>query len=166
MSAAASENDVAEGWRLAADSWSFHRQFYRRVGRPTLHREYSDLLWQIRRGAECVHVDHRAGSMYRVTLRTGEQILVQGGAKQLYGVQPVDWQPPPPTANAPVKTAPAAPAKAAAAAEPEPAPPAKPARPLKATTLTLGSPAAARALAERLRRMGVPVDPTTGRPQV
>ncbi len=114
-----------DGWQLGRESWEFHRQFYRRTGRPAAWREYSAILWSIRkRQAEQLAPHH-----YRVTLADGSLVVVQGSGKRLSGVPSPGWTPPKP------------------AAKPEPPPEPKPAR--SPTTLTLGG-AAAAAAAKRL----------------
>ena len=130
---------VPAGWVLGRASWSFHRQFFERCGRPAERLEYSDILWQIRRGAERVERD-----LYRVRLADGRTVTVRGGRKLLLGVLPLDaqafdaqapWQPP--DARPPSNPV------------PDPVP--------RGSTLTLGgNKTAAKALAERLRRFGIP----------
>jgi hypothetical protein len=185
-----------EGWQLGAESWSFHREFFCRVGRPTIHGEYTGIRVQIQyRTGERLGPYH-----YRVVLRDGTPLIVRGNWHRLLGVEPTGWTPKPPKpARIPAITAPQsqplaealppkppepsvssrhAPALAEAqdAAVPkreEPerqarAPPVAeppPRRPLRASTLTLSNPAAAQALAERLRRFGVPEQAFSQAPQ-
>lgn len=142
-----------EGWQLGIESWAFHRQFFVRVGRPTAHREYTALRGKIRnRTAESL-----GGPYFRVTLVDGAPIVIRGGWTHLSGVEAGDWTPPSkPARKAAAKVA--APAPSAPEPKPQAPPPAAPVarRPLRASTLTLGNPAAARVLAERLRRSGIP----------
>ena len=121
MTADPTSDNAPTGWSLGRESWSFHRQFFERCGRPAEQFEYSNMLWQIRRGAERVERD-----LYRVKLADERIITVRGGRKLLLGVLPLDWQPPE-----------------------KPVP--------RASTLTLGgNKTVANALAERLRRYGIP----------
>lgn len=130
--------DIPEGWQLGADSWRFHRQFFVRVGRAAAHAEYAAIIAQIR-----FHIAPRLDRYhYRVTLADGTPLIVSGSWHKLNGVERPDWTPKPVKAAAPPPAAPPA------------VPP--PAKPLRASTLTLGNPAAAKALAERLRRFGIP----------
>jgi hypothetical protein len=137
--------DVHEGWQLGCESWSFHRQFHLRFGRPSSYGEYATILWQIRRG-DAEQLDRR---YYRATLSDGTTIIVRGGALHLSGVEAPDWTPP----RVRKPAAPPAPVAVAAPAA---------AKPLRASTLTLTNPAAGRVLAERLRRFGVPTHVTSG----
>lgn len=154
-----------EGWALGVESWSFHRQFHERLGRPTRHREYSYMLGQLWR-----HSARVAPFLYRVKSLDGLVIVVRGDNRHrvLRGVMPLDWQPPPPepvapTVAAPVlAVAPPTPAPAPVVAAPAQPPP-PPKRVLRPTTLTLGGDsAAAKVLAERLRRYGIPADSHAG----
>jgi hypothetical protein len=150
--------DFPEGWKLGSDSWRFHRQFFARTGRCTDYLEYSELITQIRaKTAERLDQYH-----YRVTMRDGSTIIVAGGWRQLNGCEPPTWTPKPKRVVADVTTnstqnfqvpiqEPAPPPEPVAAILP-------PRRKLGPTTLTLGNPAGARALAARLQRMGVPLD--------
>jgi hypothetical protein len=133
-------DSIPEGWALGVESWSFHRQFHERIGRPAAHREYTDIVWQILR-----HEAERLGpEVHRVKLTDGQTITVRSrpttivlsGRKHpsriLLGVRPLD--------------------------EPQPAK-----RILRPTTLTLGNPATARVAAERLQRhFGIPADALIG----
>jgi hypothetical protein len=145
-----SEEAFPEGWQLGAESWSFHRQFFVRVGRPAMHGEYTAIISQIR-----YNVAHKLGRYYyRVSLPDGSPLVVNGGWLRLNGVEPADWTPPPARVLTPPRaTAPPEPPPQARA-PPIAAPPQR--QPLRASTLTLGNPAAARALSERLRRFGIP----------
>jgi hypothetical protein len=148
-----------EGWALGVESWSFHRQFHERLGRPTQHREYSYMLGQLWR-----HSARVAPFLYRVKSQDGLVIVVRGDNRHrvLRGVMPLDWQPPPPEPTAPSVAAPT-PAPVVVAPAPAPPPPPPPKRVLRPTTLTLGSNSAAAAvLAERLRRYGIPADSHAG----
>ena len=139
-----------KGWQLGAESWAFHRQFYARVGRPTTQGEYAAIISQIRyRIAPKLARYH-----YQVTLLDGSPLIVSGNWQRLTTVEPADWTPPPVKALAPPPKA-----KPPARAPPTPIAIAEPPlpQPLRASTLTLGNPAAARAVAERLRRAGIPV---------
>ncbi len=155
------EDPFPEGWCLGDESWRFHRQFFVRVGRPAAFAEYTAIISQIRyKIAAKLDRYH-----YRVTLRDGATLIVSGSWHRLNGVEPTGWTP---KAEPSAK---AAPTPASAAPPPEPqaqarAPPKTiaeppPRQPLRASTLTLGNPAAARALAERLRRAGIPVERTS-----
>jgi hypothetical protein len=154
--------DFPEGWSLGEESWRFHRQFFARLGRTAAVHEYSLLLSQIRyRLAEAIGICGSGGRYYRVAMADGTPLVVIGSWHRLSGVNPGDWTPP-------VVAEAAAPETARETAAPEPLPPAvsPPARqPLRASTLTLSNPDAARALAARLRRIGVPAtNSTRGRP--
>jgi hypothetical protein len=134
-----------EGWQLGAESWSFHRQFYFRFGRPSAPREYTAIIGQIRDGIAIP----LGGLYFRVSLADGTPFVVRGGNEYLCAVEAADWTPP----------AKAQPRKLLQSKPPARAPPVSeppPAKPLRASTLTLGNPAAARVLADRLRRLGVP----------
>jgi hypothetical protein len=132
---------IPDGWQLGSESWSFHRQFYHLVGRPAAHGEYSLIRVQIQ-----YHTAERMGRYhYRVTLPNGLVLIVRGNWHRLLGVERPDWTPQPPKAAALPCKAP----KAERQAPPKP--------PARASTLTLNNPAAARAVAERLRRGGAPV---------
>jgi hypothetical protein len=163
-----------EGWQLGAESWRFHRQFFAQLGRPTTQGEYSAILAQIRYYLAPKLDAYR----YRVTLLDGSSLIVKGGRQYLAGVETADWSPPrrltrrsaspapakaaaPPPSLQPAPQAPAPPIASPPSLQPAPQAPAPPIasplprQPLRASTLTLGSPAAARALAERLRRAGI-----------
>lgn len=136
-----------EGWQLGCESWRFHRQFYARLGRVAEHGEYSAIRGQIR-----FHVAESLGARYyRVRLSDGTSIVIHGGWHRLSGVEPADWMPrskiPEPSQALPAADLPVA-------HQSEVPPP--PRQPLRASTLTLGNPGAARLLAERLRRFGLP----------
>jgi hypothetical protein len=173
-----------EGWQLGAESWNFHRQFFFVAGRPTRQGEYSAIIAQIRyKLAEPLDRHY-----WRVKLADGTPIVVKGGWMRMLGVEAADYvprprkvwfirprsglmsheasagpkplkgQPPASAKHGPSEVAPPAPTARAAApriAEPPPR------QPLRASTLTLGNPAAARVLAERLRRAGIPVAGTS-----
>jgi len=133
---------MREGWALGRESWSFHRQFFVRIGRPMLFGEYHAILRQIRRGgtARRLAIVSRGG-VYRVKLADGCQAIVRGGKKTLAAMLPPDWEPPPSPKLVIVA----------------PEVPSRPAMVLRGTTLSLNSPMAARALATRLRGMGIPI---------
>jgi hypothetical protein len=139
-----SDADIREGWALGRESWSFHRQFYDRLGREAAFREYGDIIRQIRAGAE--RLDRQ---VYRVVAADGRSILVRGGNLYLLGVMPFDWQKPEPEPE-PEPAAEARVDPAPAVTEPDTRPS------LRSSTLSLAkNPAAARVLAERLRRFGI-----------
>ena len=139
------EKTFPEGWQLGAESWRFHRKFFAWVGRPTTFAEYSSIIGQIR-----YHLAPKLDRYhYQVTLADGTSLIVSGGWHKLNGVEPPGWTPKPSKAAAPPP-----------AALPAASPVAK--APLRASTLTLGNPAAAKALAERMRRFGVPVKQGAG----
>jgi hypothetical protein len=69
------EADPIEGWCLDRESWSFHRQFFERCGRPAEHREYVNILWQIRRGA----AEPVCKYYWRVKLHDDRIMVVRGG---------------------------------------------------------------------------------------
>jgi hypothetical protein len=142
-----------EGWQLGIESWSFHRQFFARVGRVCAQGEYTAILHQIR-----WHIAPKLDRYhYQVTLFDGASIIVDGGRQYLDGVEPADWTPPIkavgilPTPSPPPEPQPTARAPPIAIATPLSRPP------LRASTLTLKSPTAARLVAERLRKAGVSV---------
>jgi hypothetical protein len=141
VTAATTSPCLTDGWRLGAESWSFHRQFYARVGRPAAWREYTDILWQIRLGKAERLVDPILRRYWRVTLADGVKIVVVGGRSVLLGVEPADWSPPP-TIPKLDRRAPRKPAPAKAA--PDTAAKAGP------KTLTPGNPKAAATLARLL----------------
>jgi hypothetical protein len=147
------DDSIPEGWVLGSESWSFHRQFFTRVGRPTAYREYTDLILQVRYG----RAERLDRYRYRVTMLDGAKLIVSGGWKRLSGVEHPDWTAPKPKQPPAVAIRP--PEPAVPTPPPESAPNTAPRRP---TTLTLGNPAAARALSERLRRIGVPAHAPSG----
>jgi hypothetical protein len=154
----APEDDFPEGWALHDDSWRFHRQLFARTGRRTAFAEYSGLLAQIRyRVAPKLDQFH-----FQVTMLDGTEIVVVGGWRRLHGVEYAGWTPRPKGVSGPKPQQAASPPVAAPPPAPAELPP--PRRPLRPTTLTLGSPVAARALAERLRQIGIPVSLVTGGP--
>lgn len=137
-----SDTPIPEGWCLTSESWSFHRQFYARVGRPAEHDEFTFIRAQIRRRT----AEPLGGRFYRVTLADGAPLVVEGGWNRLTGAEAADWTPP-------AKAMPRPPqAESHPAINPEP----PPRQPLRASTLTLGNPGAAVVLAARLRRFGIP----------
>ena len=164
-----------DGWVLIVKSWSFHRQFFARVGRPAGFGEYFDILRQIRRRrAEAI-----AEFVYRVTLADGQLVAVRWERKSwarvgvLCAVLPPDWTPPEPPQVAAESPPPEPPQDAAESPPPEPPqvaaeppppeppqvaaePPPPPRRPLRATTLTLGTASAGAVLAQRMRQFGLP----------
>lgn len=147
----ASENPdpvFREGWALGLPSWAFHRQFAFRLGRSAEWGEYGAIVAQIRAGAERLGRD-----VYRVRSADGRMILVRGGKMYLRGVMPDDWQPeaiaPPVVAVAPAASVVISTKRNTVKPVDRPAP--------RASTLTLGrNSVAARVLAERLRRSGIP----------
>jgi hypothetical protein len=158
------EDTFPEGWQLGAESWSFHRQFYLLVGRPTRQGEYKALITQIRyKRAEPLPRHY-----WRVKLADGTPVVVKGGWLRLLGVEAGDYVPRPRKVwlIRPLPLQPKAPGKPPEVAQPAPparAPPQaiadpEPRQPLRASTLTLANPAAARALADRLRRAGIPAE--------
>jgi hypothetical protein len=142
-----------EGWQLGCESWRFHRGFLARVGRPAAHREYSAIREQIRRRT----AEALGGSFYRIQLADGTPLVVRGGWHHLQKVEHADYVPKVPKARAaktraaPVVIMPETPPVLPPVAQPVP-----PRQPLRASTLTLGNPGAARVLADRLRRFGIP----------
>ena len=117
--ATADPDAFPEGWQLGAESWRFHREFFNRVGRAAVHREFGFIIGQIRgRRAE------RLGpSWYRVTLLDGAPLLVKGNWAMLTRVEPADYTPSPPKAAIPTVAAqPEASSPEAAPPEPTPAP--------------------------------------------
>ena len=111
-----------DGWVLIVESWSFHRQFFARVGRPAGFGEYFDILRQIRRRrAEAI-----AEFVYRVTLADGQLVAVRWERKSwarvgvLCAVLPPDWTPPRPPQVAAELPPPEPPQVAAELPPPEP----------------------------------------------
>lgn len=138
-------DDRLTGWFLGSDSWPFHREFFRRIGRPMEHGEYGFLLRQARSGA-----GERIGeAVFRLTMRDGAPIVVIASTGALKRVLRPDW-----TAEGAARAR----QRAAEAAElhraPEPASPA-PEPPPSRMRLGLASTQAAALLADRLRRQGI-----------
>lgn len=148
-----------EGWQLGSDSWSFHRQFRKIVGRASRQGEYTAIITQIRYKI----AEPLARHYWRVSLADGTPIVVKGGWMRMLWVEPGDYTPRPPRVwlIKPFKTLPSAVASPPTAPQPRVrAPPVAdlpPQQPLRASTLTLKSPTAARLVAERLRKAGIPV---------
>jgi hypothetical protein len=83
--------DFPTGWELSKESWHFHRRFYA-IFKRAMHRgEYSQLLWQIRRGA----AEHLGEDCWRVTLPgSNRRLPVRATRWRLITILPKNWQPP------------------------------------------------------------------------
>jgi hypothetical protein len=80
------------GWQLTKDSWHFHRRFYAIFRRPMRHGEYSQLLWQIRRGT----AEHLWEDCWHVRLPGGgdKTLPVRATRWRLITILLKHWQPP------------------------------------------------------------------------
>lgn len=146
------ESAFPEGWQLGIDSWSFHRQFHKIVGRAARQGEYTAIITQIRYKI----AEPLARHYWRVSLADGTPIVVKGGWMRMLWVEPGDYTPRPPRVWLIKPWLPhQLPHKPQVHAPPVADLP--PQQPLRASTLTLKSPTAARLVAERLRKAGIPV---------